>query len=99
MNHELKDVNVRNLLMLGGALCGLTIGGLLSMGLLFGYWMYYRWVHLPAYMALLFWILLQFVLVVEQQMGIGNVAALAHLGGAAAGVVAWLLWGAKSATA
>ena len=38
MNHELKDVNVRNLLMLGGALCGLTIGGLLSMGLLFGYY-------------------------------------------------------------
>jgi hypothetical protein len=38
MNHELKDVNVRNLLMLGGALCGITIGGLLSMGLLFGYY-------------------------------------------------------------
>ena len=38
MNHELKDVNVRNLLLLGGALCGLTIGGLLSMGLLFGYY-------------------------------------------------------------
>jgi hypothetical protein len=36
LNHELKDVNVRNLLMLGGALCGITIGGLLSMGLLFG---------------------------------------------------------------
>jgi hypothetical protein len=38
LNHELKDVNVRNLLLLGGALCGITIGGLLSMGLLFGYY-------------------------------------------------------------
>ncbi len=38
MNHELKDVNVRNLLMLGGALCGILLGGLLSMGLLFGYY-------------------------------------------------------------
>jgi membrane associated rhomboid family serine protease len=65
------------------------------LGFLFRYWMYFRWVHLPAYAALLLWLLLQLFLVAEQQMGIGNVAALAHLGGALAGVVAWLLWRTK----
>jgi len=30
-------------------------------------------------------------LVTEQQLGFGNVAALAHLGGATVGVAAWLI--------
>ena len=48
--------------------------------------------------ALLFWFLLQFLYVFEQHLGVGNVAALAHLGGAAVGVVAWLLWRSDSLT-
>jgi membrane associated rhomboid family serine protease len=61
-------------------------------GLLCGYWFYFRRVHLPAFAALFFWFLFQLVLVMYQQMGISNVAALAHLGGAAMGVAAWLYW-------
>jgi hypothetical protein len=37
LNHELRDVNVRNLLLLGGLLCLMTLGSLLGMGWLFGY--------------------------------------------------------------
>ena len=59
---------------------------------------YFHWVHVPAYAALLFWFLLQFLYVFEQHLGIGNVAALAHLGGAAVGAVAWLLWRSNSPT-
>jgi membrane associated rhomboid family serine protease len=66
------------------------------LGFLFRYWMYFRWVRLPAYVALLFWFVLQFVLAVEERMGIGNVAALAHLGGAAVGVAAWFIWRVRS---
>ena len=62
------------------------------LGYMFWYWWHVRWVHVPAYVALLFWFALQFLLVAEQQLGVGNVAALAHLGGAAVGVGAWLLW-------
>lgn len=62
------------------------------LGILWRFWFYFRYVHFPAYVGLLFWFLLQLVLAVEQRMGVGNVAALAHLGGAAAGVVAWLVW-------
>lgn len=38
LKHELKDVNVRNLLLLGGALCLIMIFSFVSMGLLFGYY-------------------------------------------------------------
>ena len=68
------------------------------LGFLFRYFFYFRWVHVPAYAALLFWFLLQFLYVFEQHLGIGNVAALAHLGGAAVGAVAWLLWRSDSLT-
>lgn len=60
------------------------------LGFLLGYRLYFRWIRTPAWVALLFWFLLQFWLVYEQQMGVGNVAALAHLGGAAVGLIAWL---------
>ncbi len=62
------------------------------LGYMFWFWWYIRWVHVPAYAALVFWFAIQFLLVIQQQMGVGNVAALAHLGGAAVGVGAWLLW-------
>jgi membrane associated rhomboid family serine protease len=66
------------------------------LGILFRWFVYFRWVHLPAYQYLLFWFLLQFVLVFEQHLGVGNVAAWAHLGGAAVGAVAWFLWRSDS---
>ena len=67
------------------------------LGFLFRYWLYFRWLHFPAYVGLLFWFLMQFLLVAMQQMGVGNVAALAHMGGALAGVAAWFVWRTKSA--
>jgi membrane associated rhomboid family serine protease len=62
------------------------------LGFLIRYWLYFRWIRLPAFVALLLWFLLQLLLAYERQLGVGQVAALAHLGGAAVGVVAWLLW-------
>lgn len=59
------------------------------LGYLVGVWARYRYVRFPAYVALIFWLLLQFLFVVEHQAGVSNVAALAHLGGAMVGVVAW----------
>lgn len=61
-----------------------------------GFVVYYQWVHIPAFAALLFWFALQLVYVWSAHQGIGNIAALAHLGGAAVGAVAWLLWGFNS---
>jgi membrane associated rhomboid family serine protease len=66
------------------------------LGFVFRYWLYFQWVHIPAFAAMLFWFALQFVYVWLEHAGIGNVAALAHLGGAAVGVVAWFLWGSDS---
>ena len=43
------------------------------LGFLFRIWFYFRWIHIPAYVALLFWFLLQFLYVFEQQVGVGNV--------------------------
>ncbi len=62
------------------------------LGIMIRYWFYFQWVHLPAYVALLFWFAFQLLFVIEQEMGIGNVAALAHLGGAAVGALAWIVW-------
>jgi len=67
------------------------------LGYLFCFWpFYFRWIHMPAFVALFFWFLLQFVLVLKQRLGVGDVAAMAHLGGAGVGVVAWCLWRAGS---
>ena len=66
------------------------------LGILFRYWFYFRWVHFPAYVGLLVWFVLQFLFAFEQKLGVGNVAAFAHLGGAAVGLAAWLLWRTRS---
>jgi membrane associated rhomboid family serine protease/Zn-finger nucleic acid-binding protein len=50
------------------------------------------WFYVPAWAALLLWLLLQFVLAGMQLADVSNVSALAHLGGAAAGLAAWLAW-------
>jgi len=62
------------------------------LGFLVRYWFLFRWLHMPAWFALILWFLLQLLLAAQQLAGIGSVSALAHLGGAAAGLGLWLLW-------
>ncbi|HMP81207.1 MAG TPA: rhomboid family intramembrane serine protease [Verrucomicrobiota bacterium] len=62
------------------------------LGILFGYYFRFRWIQFPAWCALILWMLLQFVGVMMQLYGFSNVAATAHLGGAATGFAFWLLW-------
>ena len=56
----------------------------------------FRWVQFPAWGGLALWILLQFFGVAQQLAGFSNVSALAHLGGAAIGLLFWLIWRAKN---
>jgi len=55
-------------------------------------WWWFRWIRLPAWSVFVLWILFQIIGAWEQVKGISSVSALAHLGGAAMGFVAWLLW-------
>jgi membrane associated rhomboid family serine protease/Zn-finger nucleic acid-binding protein len=63
-----------------------------QLGLLFRYFVYFRWLKIPAWVALILWLLLQTVGVFEQLHGFSNVAATAHLGGAGMGFACWLWW-------
>ena len=51
-----------------------------------------RWIRLPAWFALVLWLIFQLFGVWQQKAGITSVSAVAHLGGAAAGFVLWLCW-------
>lgn len=62
------------------------------LGVVIRYWVMFRWVYFPAYVALIFWLALQAVTAYMQISGVSNVSALAHFGGAAAGLIAWLVW-------
>lgn len=62
------------------------------LGVLLRYWYLYRWLFLPAWAALVLWIMLQLVMAGLETMGASPVAAFAHLGGAAAGLLAWAVW-------
>jgi membrane associated rhomboid family serine protease/Zn-finger nucleic acid-binding protein len=62
------------------------------LGFMMRYWYVFRWVHVPAWSACIIWFLLQLMLAKDQLAGVGNVSALAHLGGAALGAFAWWLW-------
>ena len=57
---------------------------------------WFRWIRLPAWFALVLWILFQCLGAWEQIAGISSVSAVAHLGGAATGVVLWLFWRSKT---
>jgi membrane associated rhomboid family serine protease len=48
-----------------------------------------RWVNLPAWAYVLFWIALQAIGVFRQAAGITQVSLAAHLGGAATGFLFW----------
>jgi len=62
------------------------------LGFMFRYFFYFRWFHVPAWVALIGWLALQGLLAYLQVAGMSNVSALAHLGGAGVGLLAWVLW-------
>ena len=63
----------------------------------FYFWVMLRpfWIRLSAISFLMFWLFFQFLGVWLQLQGFSNVAALAHLGGAALGVGFYLIWGKR----
>lgn len=61
------------------------------LGILFRIFLYFRWVRVPAYAYVGFWVAMQLYGAYLQVAGTTNVSALAHLGGAAVGLAAWLL--------
>ena len=65
------------------------------LGILVRYFVIFRWFFIPAYAAMILWLLMQFLLAGLQLAGTSNVSALAHLGGAAVGVVFWLAYREK----
>lgn len=54
------------------------------------------WVQISAGMAFLIWIGLQFIVAVKQYSGVSTVSGMAHLGGALAGAVLWVVWRTES---
>lgn len=60
-----------------------------QLGFLFRFLLYFRWIRLPAYGWGLLWVGMQILGASLQISGASNVSALAHLGGAAVGVVFW----------
>jgi membrane associated rhomboid family serine protease/Zn-finger nucleic acid-binding protein len=53
---------------------------------------WFRWIRLSAWSVFILWILFQIIGTIEQKAGISSVSSVAHLGGAAVGVIGWLLW-------
>jgi membrane associated rhomboid family serine protease/Zn-finger nucleic acid-binding protein len=53
---------------------------------------WFRWIRLPAWFVFILWILFQIIGTLEQKAGLSSVSSAAHLGGAAVGVLAWLVW-------
>jgi membrane associated rhomboid family serine protease len=70
-----------------------------KLGFMARYWWRFAWVRLPAPAWFAFWIALQVGGAFAQAAGCTSVSAFAHLGGAAVGVAAWLLWGREPSTA
>ena len=62
------------------------------LGILFRYFVHFRWVHFPAWAGLAMWAALQALIITQQLLGVGHVSGLAHLGGAIVGLLAWMLW-------
>lgn len=61
------------------------------LGLLLRIFFSLRWIQVPAYAYVGLWVLLQMIGAGQQLAGMTNVSALAHLGGAAVGLAAWIL--------
>ena len=50
------------------------------------------WIEIPAWAWFAMWMFLQFADAWQQMSGLGDVASLAHVGGALAGLICWLWW-------
>jgi len=57
-----------------------------------GFFWYWRWFQIPAWIALFIWFIYQFFVAWLQVMELINVSALAHLGGAAMGILLWIIY-------
>jgi membrane associated rhomboid family serine protease/Zn-finger nucleic acid-binding protein len=53
---------------------------------------WFHWIRLPAWFVFVLWILFQLIGTLEQKAGMSSVSSAAHLGGAAVGVLAWVVW-------
>ncbi|HEX9281405.1 MAG TPA: rhomboid family intramembrane serine protease [Candidatus Udaeobacter sp.] len=53
---------------------------------------WFRWIRLPAWFVFVLWFLFQIIGTFEQRAGMRSVSSAAHLGGAAVGILAWLVW-------
>jgi membrane associated rhomboid family serine protease/Zn-finger nucleic acid-binding protein len=53
---------------------------------------WFHWIRLPAWFVFVPWILFQIIGTLEQKAGMSSVSSAAHLGGAAMGLLAWLVW-------
>jgi membrane associated rhomboid family serine protease/Zn-finger nucleic acid-binding protein len=62
------------------------------LGVMLRFWLLFKWLHMPAYAALILWFALQLYGVAAQVFDISHVSSLAHLGGAGVGLLFWLLW-------
>lgn len=56
-----------------------------------GFLLFFRWFRMPASVMLFLWILLQIYGVFRQTAGVSSVSSIAHLGGAAAGFIFYLM--------
>jgi membrane associated rhomboid family serine protease len=52
----------------------------------------FNWVTIPAWVALILWLLYQLMYAYLQTFELVRINSLAHLGGALAGFGAWLVW-------
>jgi membrane associated rhomboid family serine protease/Zn-finger nucleic acid-binding protein len=55
-------------------------------------YVWFRWIRLPAWFVFVLWFLFQIIGTLEQRAGMSSVSSAAHLGGAAVGFLAWLVW-------
>jgi membrane associated rhomboid family serine protease/Zn-finger nucleic acid-binding protein len=53
---------------------------------------WFHWIRLPAWFVFVLWFVFQIIGTLEQRAGMSSVSSAAHLGGAAFGVLAWLVW-------
>jgi membrane associated rhomboid family serine protease/Zn-finger nucleic acid-binding protein len=53
---------------------------------------WFRWIRLPVWFVFVLWFVFQIIGTLEQRAGMSSVSSAAHLGGAAFGVLAWLVW-------
>src|SRR5215475_3715114 len=53
---------------------------------------WFHWIRLPAWFVFVLWFLFQIIGTFEQRAGMSSVSSAAHLGGAAVGVLGWLVW-------